>query len=120
MSRDAILTISLTVPCAIILGIFWCYCMSKVCGTDQDRKQKPRLDSAAKASRDNLACDCSRHDDVVCSPGHDIMYTCRDLTPIQVEMDDELGLDLSLDQDDDISIGSSCSTHHPDQHYHEC
>ena len=118
MSKDAILTIGLTVPCAVILGVLWCYCMSKVCGTDQDRKQKPRLDSAAKASRDNLACECSNGEDIVGSSRHDMIYACRDLTPIEVEMDDELGLDMDLD-DDDISIGSSSSAHHPHHHYED-
>lgn len=46
------ITLGVTIPCAFIVGILWCYCMSKVCKTDQATLKRPRLSRAHTASRE--------------------------------------------------------------------
>ena len=46
------ITLGVTIPCALILGILWCYCMSKICKTDQASLARPKLSRAHTASRE--------------------------------------------------------------------
>ena len=46
LDRKTIITLSVTFPVGLVVGIVWCWCMSKVCGTDQ-RPPKARLNHPA-------------------------------------------------------------------------
>lgn len=54
-SQTVAITLGVTIPCAFIIGILWCYCMSKVCNTDQTSLARPKLSRAHTASRELIS-----------------------------------------------------------------